>query len=445
MAEEQTLPVRLTAVPVRALRVQVLRGVDAGLDRTVDGDVLTVGTATNNDVVLTDPTVSRFHLELRRRGDSVLVNDLGSTNGTTVREALVREHAVSVTAGAVLVLGETELRVGDGGVVMVEPPARSDQSSFVGQSPQVRRLLATVEKIAKTDASVLLLGESGTGKEVLAHEIHRRSPRAKKPFVVVDCGALTPSLFASELFGHEKGAFTGADAKHEGAFERAQGGTLLLDEVGELPPPLQVALLGALERRSIRRVGGKTDVAVDVRVLAATHRNLRSQVNTGAFRLDLFYRLAVVALESPPLRERREDVRALVTHFLALADPTAKVDAVFGADVMRRLEAHDWPGNVRELRNVVVSTLALGAPSLPTGDDGGPSTATEPALSESELVQSYREARAALLREFERTYLTALLKRSGGNVRQAARDARMDRSYLIELLRRHGLGSGQSS
>lgn len=438
MVDAKTVPVQMPAVPVKTLQVQVTRGVDLGLQKTVDTDVLSIGTALGNDLVLADPTVSRFHLELRRRGDSVLVRDLGSTNGTIVREGVLREGTVSVSAGSTVTLGQSELRVGDGGVVMVEPPQRADGSSFIGQSAVVRRLLSTVTRVAKSDASVLLLGESGTGKELLAQEIHRRSPRANKPFVVVDCGALTPTLFASELFGHEKGAFTSADARHEGAFERAEGGTLLLDEVGELPAALQVALLGALERRSIRRVGGRTDLPVNVRVLAATHRNLRSQVNTGTFRLDLFYRLAVVSLEAPPLRERREDIRALLEHFLALAGSTSSLQTTFPPEALVRLEAHDWPGNVRELRNVVVSSVALGEPQ-PPGEDALSSTPDAPASS-GELVQSYRDARAMLLREFERTYLSGLLKRSGGNVRQAARDARMDRSYLVELLRRHGLG-----
>jgi DNA-binding NtrC family response regulator len=284
---------------------------------------------------------------------------------------------------------------------------------------------------------VLLVGESGTGKELMARALHDQGPRAKEPFVTVDCGSLSPSLVASELFGHEKGSFTGADARHLGAFERADGGTLFLDEIGELPTALQSTLLGALERRRFRRLGGREEVAVDVRVVSATHRDLRAQVNDGAFRLDLYYRVAVVVLRVPPLRERREDIPLLLEHFLREAGVDGEIAAVVPPDAMDALTGHSWPGNVRELRNVVEATLVMGeAPALsgaPSGPGGGDD------VVDRTLHHGYKEARTAVLDDFERRYCEALLTRAEGNVSKAARDARMDRTYLIKLLAKHDL------
>jgi DNA-binding NtrC family response regulator len=247
--------------------------------------------------------------------------------------------------------------------------------------------------------------------------------------VTVDCGALAPALVASELLGHERGAFTGADREHVGAFERAHRGTLFLDEIGELPPELQPTLLGALERGRFRRVGGRKDVEVDVRVVSATHRDLRGDVNTGAFRLDLYYRLAVVTLALPPLRERAEDVPLLAEHFLREAGHEGAVGDVLGADAMSALTRHRWPGNVRELRNVIEATLAMGEPpALEGGAVAGKVAA----------VGSYQDARREVLDAFEKRFVTELLARTGGNVSAAAREARMDRTYLIKLIAKHG-------
>jgi DNA-binding NtrC family response regulator len=298
--------------------------------------------------------------------------------------------------------------------------------------------MAQAARVAKIDVPVLLLGESGTGKELIARALHDEGSRAGEPFVTVDCGAITPTLFSSELFGHERGAFTSADRQHIGAFERARGGSLFLDEVGELPLELQAALLGALERKSIRRVGGRDDIQVDVRLVSATHRDLRAQVNAGSFRLDLFYRIAVVTLGVPPLRERPDDIPLLIEHFLREAGHTGPVASVFSADAMRRLRAHSWPGNVRELRNVVLGTLALGeTPNLAPSAERAPSVGFEQLFG-----LSYREAKRRAMDDFERRYVENLLTRSGGNVRQAARDGQMDRSYLMELVKRHGLKGG---
>lgn len=305
---------------------------------------------------------------------------------------------------------------------------------LVARSPRMRALMAKIAKVAKSETPVLVLGESGTGKEVIARAIHDLSSRAKKPFVTVDCGSLAPTLVASELFGHEKGAFTGADRRHQGAFERAHGGTVFLDEIGEMPAALQTNLLGALERKRIRRVGGDQDIAIDVRVVAATNRDLRAEVNAGTFRLDLYYRIAVVLLEVPPLRERPEDIAPVVERFVREAGHDGAIDDLISGAAMKSLEKHHWPGNVRELRNLVEATLAMGeVPRL----EESPGAAAD--LFSRVLTSEYKDARRVVLDDFEKRYLTALLERTKGNVSHAAREARMDRSHLIDLLKRHAL------
>jgi DNA-binding NtrC family response regulator len=314
-------------------------------------------------------------------------------------------------------------------------------AGVLGRSQSMRRLMATVKKAAATDVPALLVGESGTGKEVIARAIHELSGRREGPYVIVDCGALSPELVASELFGHEKGAFTGADRQHVGAFERAHGGTLFLDEIGELPTELQPVLLGALERRRFHRVGGRKDVSVDVRILAATNRDLRSEVNANTFRLDLFYRIAVLTLAVPPLRERAEDIPLLVQHFAREMGVEAPIDELVSPEALRNLAAHRWPGNVRELRNWVEATLALGEPlEIASGQSMRPSSSDPYAIAVARLLElPYKDARAELLTDFEARYLPRLLERTEGNVSEAARVAHMDRSYLFTLLRKHRL------
>ncbi len=429
---EGTLPIAVVGLPVRTLSVKVVDGVDLGLSLVDATDSVTVGIAEGNSLRLTDPSVSRFHVELSRRGDKVLVRDLGSTNGTLVQGLQLTEAAVP--PGTVLHLGHTQLEVGSGQTKSVELAEGDALGPLKGQSPVMRSLLARIDKAARTTSATLLTGESGTGKELIARALHERGPRAKKPFVTVDCGSLSPGLVASELFGHERGAFTGADRKHVGAFEQADGGTVFLDEIGELSPTLQATLLGVLERQRFRRVGGSEELEVDVRVVSATHRDLRAAVNAGSFRLDLFFRLAVVKLDVPPLRARIDDLELLIAHFLREAGSDAKVTELFPKDTLAALRAHQWPGNVRELRNLVESTLAMGEPPV--------LEAAAPVSGEAGLPgpeRNYKDARAELLHRFEAQYLTKLLAVTKGNVSAAARHAKMDRSHLIELLQRHGL------
>jgi DNA-binding NtrC family response regulator len=426
-----TIQPRATTAATGTLRVEVIAGPSKGATTLLDSDAVSVGSADGNTLVLVDPLVSRFHLELTREADAIRVVDLGSTNGTFIDT--IRIERVRIQPGTVLRIGGSELRISAGRAMRVALLDDGSLPGLRGQSQVMRRLMATIQRSAAGSSSILITGESGTGKEVTASAIHRLGARADGPFVTVDCGAIPPSLIASELFGHERGAFTGADRQRIGAFERAEGGTLFLDEIGELGTDIQSSLLGVLERRRFRRVGGSDEIALDVRVLAATHRDLRAEVNAGRFRLDLYYRLAVVVLQIPPLRERPEDIPALVDHFLAELGSGATGASVFGATGLAELAARPWPGNVRELRNVVESRLVLGP------DDEAP---VAPAPGGQALP--YKQARAAVTTEFERTYLTQLLAEAQNNVSRAARISQMDRSHLIELLHKHRLRGGGS-
>ncbi len=414
------------------LRVEVTAGPALGLATTLDADQVSIGSAKGNGLVVGDPTVSRFHLELMRDGGDILVSDLGSTNGTYVGG--VRIERARVAPGTVLRLGNTELHLAHGADTEVPILGEERLAGVRGKSAQMQRLMLQLERVAQGAASVLLIGESGTGKEVTARAIHERSPRAAGPFVTVDCGAIPPTLLSSELFGHERGAFTGADRQHVGAFERAAGGTLLLDEIGELPAEVQATLLGVLERKRFRRVGGQHELSADARVIAATHRDLRAGVNGGTFRLDLYYRLAVVVLRLPPLRERAEDIPLLVDHFVRELGYVGSGLELLGAETMAMLQRQSWLGNVRELRNSVEAILLMGeSHELGAGLGAAPGAG----LGEVDLSLPYKEARAEVTRTFEARYLRNLLDRAEGNVSRAARIAQMDRSHLIELLRRH--------
>jgi DNA-binding NtrC family response regulator len=436
---DATLKHRTTGVPLRTLRVEVVKGSDAGR-KLGDRERIAIGTAEGNDLVLTDETVSRYHVELAIRGDRIAVRDHGSTNGTAIGSAVIEQG--SIGPGTILTLGRTQIRVDHGETATLEIYGAEQLGGVVGRSASMRRLMAQIDRAAVSDVSILLLGETGTGKEVAARAIHAASKRAAGPFETVDCGSLLPTLIASELFGHEKGAFTGAEREHIGAFERAHGGTLFLDEIGELPAALQPALLGAIERRSFRRVGGGKTINVDVRLICATHRDLRSEVNAGRFRQDLYFRIGVVMLEIPPLRERPEDIPLLVEYFLRDAGFEGPRDQVVPPQVLEMLTGHQWPGNVRELRNFVEAALALGETP---GIAGRAIERDRESVDEVEplLDRPYADAKAVLLDHFERRYLAHMMEKTNGNISAAARAAKMNRSYLLELLKRHGLRGDQ--
>ncbi|MCC7383460.1 MAG: sigma 54-dependent Fis family transcriptional regulator [Deltaproteobacteria bacterium] len=444
MTDARTVPHRVESLPVRTLKAVVLKGPDEGKTCVASSDTITVGTALGNDLVLSDETVSRYHLDLKRTDDRILVQDHDSTNGTSVRSILLER--ARVPPGTILELGRTSLEITEGETIDLEVHELDRLGDIRGRTPEMRRLMNLVERVAKTDTSVLLLGETGTGKEVFARAIHQASPRAQGPFEAVDCGSLLATLIASELFGHEKGAFTGAEQRHIGAFERADGGTLFLDEIGELPTALQATLLGALERRSFRRIGGSKPLDVNVRLICATNRDLRSEVNGGTFRADLYYRIAVVLLRIPPLRERVDDIPLLVEEFLRGAGHDGPVEGALPRSMIEGLKEYRWPGNVRELRNFVEAALALGeAPPLEverTPSGAGLSIHLELGNAGD---HGYHEVREAVLREFERRYLTDLLDKAKGNVALAARQADMDRTYLMQLLKKLGLRREQST
>jgi DNA-binding NtrC family response regulator len=448
----QTVSTGSTGVPVRSLRAEVLEGPDAGKVALSRGETIAVGTGENNDLILTDPTVSRYHADLIGHERGVLVVDQGSTNGSIVSGVRIERGVVPTKS--TLKLGRTILKVEDADPVTVEAFEGDELGPIVGRAPVMRRLMAQIERASRSEASVLLHGETGTGKEVVARAIHEASLRKNGPLETVDCGSLLPTLVASELFGHEKGAFTGADHQHIGAFERAAGGSVFLDEIGELPPNLQTALLGVIERRSFRRVGGTQSIAADVRVISATHRDLRREVNAGTFRQDLFYRLAVVTLSIPPLRERLEDIPLLVEHFLRLLGHSEPIESLLPPGTLESLSQHRWPGNVRELRNVVEASLVMGeAPVLGLGAEAAGESparapialAAAPSAKESNLDLSsvlglpYSEARDQVVDRFEAVYLVDLLRRHRGNVTVAAREAKMNRTYLTRVMKRRGL------
>jgi two-component system response regulator GlrR len=308
------------------------------------------------------------------------------------------------------------------------------RAEMVTASPAMSAVLAQARLVAQSDASVLITGASGTGKELLARAIHRAGSRAEAPFVAVNCAAIPEALLESELFGHRKGSFTGATYDHKGLFQAAEGGTLFLDEIGDMPAPLQAKLLRALQERQVRPVGATQPVAVDVRVISATHRNLEERVRSGEFREDLYYRLNVVALTLPPLAERREDVVPLARHFLEItAARYAKEVRAFAPEALEMLVAAPWPGNVRQLANVVEQAVALCTAGIIPASLVAAALKAEPAA-----LTSLDEAK----RGFERDYLIRILRITGGNVTQAARLAQRNRTEFYKLLERHQLQPG---
>ena len=341
------------------LELEVVRGPDKKTSGTFAGDRIVVGTHETCDLVLTDPTVSRQHFEIELEPQGYRIRDLDSLNG--VRVEGLRVFDALVGASATLEIGETRIKMRmSSSAVKVDVPAITRCGPLLGRSVAMRKVFELVERVAPTPTTVLLTGESGTGKEVAARALHELSPRRDGPFVVVDCGALPPTLIESELYGHERGAFTGAQARRIGRFEQADGGTLFLDEVSELSLSLQVKLLRFLQERELERVGGNETVKVDVRVVAATNEDLGALVKSGRFREDLYYRLNVVRLEVPPLRARPSDVLELASHFLVELAAENEVEVSgFTEAAKQALLAHPWPGNVRALRNAIETAVVL--------------------------------------------------------------------------------------
>ncbi len=430
----------------------VLSGPERGRRVLLERDVFRIGKHPDNDLVLSDETVSRRHCEIVRDHGGFLLRDLGSTNGTLLDGAEVRE--AYLRSGAVVTVGKVELQVKPFAErIELLPSERESFGDAVGRSVVMRTLFGLLERLAPTEATILLTGETGTGKDVMARAIHEHSARRGGPFVVVDCGAVVGSLIESELFGHERGAFTGATERRRGAFELAEGGTLFLDEIGELPLDLQPKLLRAIETRRFKRVGGSGELRADVRIVAATKRPLRMEVARGKFREDLYFRLAVVPVELPPLRERPEDVPLVAERLLERFSAREGLEEPIrlAPEALDALRAHEWPGNVRELRNVLerAALLARAMGRSEIGPSDVPLWSPNRAADRRdgpppfEPGRSYRETKAAWEAWFERRFVTWLLQRHGGNVSAAARAAEMDRKHLSHLARKHGVPIGR--
>ncbi len=430
--------VRRSLEAVSRLTIAVARGADAGALVEVEGGATAgVGTAEDNELKLRDRTVSRYHLEVRPTREGIAVVDLGSTNGTFL--GAVRVTQACVPRGTQLRIGDTLLVIDAAPTERSEAETTQEIASMVIASDAMVDIARRVRAVAALASPVLVTGETGTGKELVTRAIHDLGPRREGPFVVVDCGALPATLLEAELFGHERGAFTGAERTRAGAFERADGGTIFLDEVGELPLLAQAALLGVLERRKFRRVGGEREQSVSVRVLSATNRDLRQEVNRGTFRADLYYRLAGARIAIPPLRERLDDIPALARHF---ARELTGLETSLDDAVIDALKAQTWPGNIRELRAAVERVIAFGPGEV--GVEATPSEEEErlpsspPLTGDGPLVR-YRDAKAQAIAAFDKAYLSRLIEGCDHNVSEAARRAKMDRPYLIGLLKRYGL------
>ncbi|HUS67497.1 MAG TPA: sigma 54-interacting transcriptional regulator [Kofleriaceae bacterium] len=416
---------------VKRVTIEVVRGRDRGRTVELAGErpAAVIGTDRDAELALRDDSVSHRHAEVSLEAAGYVLRDLGSTNGTRVGGVAIREAVLDQRETRVT-LGETELRVLLRDDEEEQRLSLSDRfGDLVGRAPAMRRVFELMDRAARGDATVLLLGESGTGKELLAEALHARSPRAEGPLVVVDCSALTSTLAESELFGHVRGAFTGADAHRAGAFEEASGGTLFLDEIGELPLEMQSVLLRALAEREVKAVGSDRYRPVDVRVVAATHRDLTRAVAEGAFRADLFYRIAVVKVTVPPLRQRREDIPLIAREIVRRLRPGADPDSLLAPGVLAAFSAYAWPGNVRELRNAIERLLVVGdAGDLIARADG-----------DGGAGEGYAAARRRAIDRFERDYVAARLEEAGGVTAQAAARAGISRQMFHRLVRRHGV------
>ena len=444
--------------------------------------LITIGSLDDNNLVIKDDTVSRYHAQIIQADDSYVIRDLDSTNGTWVNQVRIKEAYLS--PGCSLKFGAAEFifQPLDEEVAVI-PSTEEKFGDIIGGNVKMREIYGILEKIAPTNATVVIEGETGTGKEVIAHTLHKMSLRAKKPFVVFDCGAVPASLIESELFGHEKGSFTGAIMTRQGLFELAQGGTIFLDELGELNLELQPKLLRVLEQREVRRVGASKAIPVDVRVIAATNRKLEEEVRNNRFREDLFYRLSVVRLFLPPLRDRIDDMPLLVKHFLKTSSFNRDLNAnlklrSISREALNAMTNYSWPGNVRELLNVVERACSLAdgdcielsdlpehvarcatPSSVPSGGEEkniaqaspietavAPASET-PASAASVSVASpvdytnktFKEAKEAWLASFEGDYIRALLEKNHYNISQASRESEIDRKYFRKLMKKYGI------
>jgi DNA-binding NtrC family response regulator len=416
---------------LKKARFKVTNGKDAGKELVLQKTLVSIGTLPENDLVLTDATVSRKHAVVEERPDGYLLRDLGSTNGSFLDNVKIREGYI--TPGSIIRLGQTEISFSPLEERFEVLKSSSEHfGGLIGSSPLMREVYGFLERIAPTDVTVLLEGETGTGKELAARAIHAQSRRAGGPFVVFDCGAVAPNLIESELFGHEKGAFTDAVKARQGSFELADNGTIFLDEIGELSLDLQPKLLRALDQRETKRVGGDKPVAVNVRVISATNKDLEKEVKAGRFREDLYYRLSVVRVNMPPLRKRKEDIETIAVQALAgiSAEINKKITGL-SPEAATALTAYSWPGNVRELKNVLGRAAAL--------SDSGRIEPKDLFLAQGKKTNTLDGLSGKTLEEIEKAAISATLQSVSGNKTEAAKLLGIAYSTLYEKMKKYGM------
>jgi DNA-binding NtrC family response regulator len=421
---------------IRGGTLTVAKGKGSKAQLDVGNDAVVVGRNEACDLVLDDRKISAVHVEFIATERGVRVRDLGSRNGTYISETRIGE--VYITKPTFVTCGDTMLEFQPTGPKHVEVEEVQGFGPLVGAGAGMRGVFERLKKAAPTDLTVLVTGETGTGKELVAQAIHQASARANKPFVVVDCGSIPATLAESALFGHERGSFTGAVDKRISPFVEADGGTIFLDELGELPIDVQPKLLRALAEQRVKSVGSNAYRGVNVRVIAATRRDLVREVNAGTFRSDLYFRVAQLRVELPALRQRLEDIPALVRRMMDDLDDRSAYNRITN-DSLERLMRHDWPGNVRELRNVVAVALAF---SKEGPIDLAQHLAPLSSTSESTPTRgrTFQDAKREVLARFEREYFTALHAECSGNVSEIGRRAAMERAHVRGYLRRHGIG-----
>jgi len=428
-------------VNVRRCRLEVIAGVDQGKVIELASPQIQIGRL-GADLNLADGKVSSLHCELRLTPEGYRLRDLGSTNGTYVKGVRIVDGYIA--PGATIQVGKSAIvftPMDDAVAMPLWNEARFH--NLIGGSAGMRHLFELINRFAQSDATVLVQAETGAGKELVADAIHQSSPRREEPFVVLDCSAIPEQLFEAQLFGHEVGAFTGAVKSTAGVFELAHGGTLFLDEIGELPLDVQAKLLRAVETRRVRRLGGSKLFASDVRIIAATNRDLAAEVNRGNFRADLYYRLAVAKLTIPALRERREDLPLLVEHFLRqMSVSSGNPDPRLPEDFIARANRHTWPGNVRELRNAVERAVLL--PNHPSVAIEAPPKKDGESFAAIDIDVPFKVAKQKLVDEFDRRYLKELLEAHDGNISAAARAAGIERMSIYKMIRRLGLDKDTS-
>jgi DNA-binding NtrC family response regulator len=418
----------------------VIQGPDRGESVRLHDRPVYFGSSSDCELTLTDTTVSRKHAYAELAGDDVVLVDNGSTNGTFIGGAKLEK--VQIGFGAEFKIGRSVIKfLPDEEIVQPTPSREARFGSIVGGDTTMRQMFGLLTDVAATSATVLIEGETGTGKELIAEEIHNHSPRKNGPFVVFDCGSVPRELIESMLFGHVKGSFTGAITDRRGAFAEAHGGTIFLDEIGEMALDLQPSLLRVLDKRAVRKIGSNTYENIDVRVVAATNRDLRAEVAKKAFREDLYYRLAVIRVAVPALRERGTDIPLLIQHFVSKFGPQLNVPP----EDLARLQRYPWPGNVRELRNVIerACLLARGG-NIDVGsaiDDAVAAVASGDSSAGMGVRTDlpFKEAKGQLVEQFEREYIEDLMRRHKMNLSAASREAQIDRKHLRELMRKYGL------